>query len=39
MPPSRKRRFAKPSDDLEAKKVKEEKSIEVCSQLALDGRE
>jgi hypothetical protein len=36
MAPTRKRRFVKPSDDLEAKKAREEKSIEVCYQLALE---
>lgn len=34
--PAPRRRFVKPGDDLEAKKAREEKSIEECGQLALD---
>jgi hypothetical protein len=36
MPPPRKRRFLRPGDDLEAKMLREEKSIEECTRLDLD---
>jgi len=36
MPPPRKGRFLRPGDDLEAKRAREEKSIEECAQLDLD---
>lgn len=36
MAPQRKRRFCASGDDLEAKRVREEKSLAECAQLALD---
>jgi hypothetical protein len=36
MPPQRRRRFLGSGDDLEAKKAREEKSIEECARLGLD---
>jgi hypothetical protein len=36
MPPPRKRRFAKPGNDLKVKKAREEKSIKEYSQLSLN---
>jgi hypothetical protein len=36
MPPQRRRRFLRSGDDLEAKRAKEEKSIEECARLDLD---
>jgi hypothetical protein len=36
MPPPRKRRFLQPDDDLEAKRAREEMTIEECARLDLD---
>jgi hypothetical protein len=36
MAPRRRRRFVRSGDDLEAKRAREEKSIEECARLDLD---
>jgi hypothetical protein len=36
MAPQKRRRFLRPGDDLEAKRAREEKSIEECARLDLD---